>query len=96
VSTRITDTGSQDRIIDMARAASTATDPVPANDTATVTTAVVKAPTAMTATPAVAQVLPGLRVFIVRREALCCIPNAVGRNLEECFWVQWLTLIRKV
>jgi formylglycine-generating enzyme len=27
----------------------------------------------------------------VRREALCCIPNSVGRNLEDCFWVQWLT-----
>jgi RNA-directed DNA polymerase len=31
------------------------------------------------------------RVYIVRREALCCIPNSVGRNLEDCFWVQWLT-----
>ncbi len=39
---------------------------------------------------------PVRRVEIVRREALCCIPNTVGRNLEECFWVQWLTLIRKV
>jgi retron-type reverse transcriptase len=35
--------------------------------------------------------LPARRVFIVRREALCCIPNAVGRNLEDRFWVQWLT-----
>jgi retron-type reverse transcriptase len=35
--------------------------------------------------------LPVKRVFIVRREALCCIPNTVGRNLEDCFWVQWLT-----
>jgi RNA-directed DNA polymerase len=26
------------------------------------------------------------RVFIVRREALCCIPNTVGRNLEDRFW----------
>jgi retron-type reverse transcriptase len=34
---------------------------------------------------------PVRRIFIVRREALCCIPNSVGRNLEDCFWVQWLT-----
>jgi hypothetical protein len=34
---------------------------------------------------------PARRVYIVRREALCCIPNSVGRNLEDCFWVQWLT-----
>jgi RNA-directed DNA polymerase len=31
--------------------------------------------------------LPARRVFIVRRAALGCIPNTVGRNLEECFWV---------
>ena len=31
--------------------------------------------------------LPVRRVYIVRRAALGCIPNAVGRNLEECFWV---------
>jgi hypothetical protein len=35
--------------------------------------------------------LPVRRVYIVRREALCCIPNTVGRNLEDRFWVQWLT-----
>jgi RNA-directed DNA polymerase len=29
---------------------------------------------------------PLKRVYIVRREALCCIPNVVGRNLEDCFW----------
>jgi len=34
---------------------------------------------------------PSRRVYIVRREALCCIPNTVGRNLEDRFWVQWLT-----
>jgi hypothetical protein len=34
---------------------------------------------------------PSRRVYIVRREALCCIPSTVGRNLEDCFWVQWLT-----
>ncbi|MGH3770548.1 MAG: reverse transcriptase N-terminal domain-containing protein [Pseudonocardiaceae bacterium] len=34
---------------------------------------------------------PVKRVYIVRREALCCIPNAVGRNLEDRFWAQWLT-----
>jgi RNA-directed DNA polymerase len=34
---------------------------------------------------------PVRRVYVVRREALCCIPNAVGRNLEDRFWVQWLT-----
>jgi hypothetical protein len=39
---------------------------------------------------------PSRRGYIVRREALCCIPNTVGRNLEDRFWVQWLTLIRKV
>ena len=33
------------------------------------------------------QALPVRRVYIVRREALCCIPNTVGRNLEECSWV---------
>jgi hypothetical protein len=27
----------------------------------------------------------------VRREALRCIPDAVGRNSEECSWVAWLT-----
>jgi hypothetical protein len=32
------------------------------------------------------QPLPVRRVYIVRREALCCIPNTVGRNLEERFW----------
>ena len=31
----------------------------------------------------------------VRREALRCIPDAVGRNLEECSWVAWLTWTRK-
>jgi len=30
---------------------------------------------------------PVRRVYIVRREALCCIPDSVGRNLEDCFWV---------
>lgn len=30
--------------------------------------------------------LPVRRVYIVRREALCCIPNTVGRNLEDRFW----------
>ena len=30
---------------------------------------------------------PSRRVYIVRREALCCIPDSVGRNLEDCFWV---------
>jgi RNA-directed DNA polymerase len=30
---------------------------------------------------------PVRRVYIVRRVALGCIPNTVGRNLEECFWV---------
>jgi RNA-directed DNA polymerase len=34
---------------------------------------------------------PVKRVYIVRREALCCIPNTVGRNLEDRFWVRWLT-----
>jgi retron-type reverse transcriptase len=29
---------------------------------------------------------PARRVYIVRREALCCIPNTVGRNLEDRFW----------
>src|ERR1700694_3946787 len=32
----------------------------------------------------------------MRREALCCIPGAAGRNSEEGSWVQWLTRIRKV
>ena len=31
----------------------------------------------------------------VRREALRCIPDAVGRNWEECSWVTWLTWTRK-
>jgi hypothetical protein len=30
---------------------------------------------------------PVKRVYIVRRVALCCIPDSVGRNLEGCFWV---------
>jgi RNA-directed DNA polymerase len=29
---------------------------------------------------------PVKRVYIVRREGLCCIPNTVGRNLEDRFW----------
>jgi hypothetical protein len=32
----------------------------------------------------------------VRHEAPCCIPNTVGRNLEEYSWVRWLTRIRKM
>jgi RNA-directed DNA polymerase len=32
------------------------------------------------------RIRPVKRVFIVRREALCCIPNTVGRNLEDRFW----------
>ena len=35
------------------------------------------------------------RMHGVRREALRCIPDAVGRNLEECSWVTWLTWTRK-
>jgi RNA-directed DNA polymerase len=31
--------------------------------------------------------LPVRRVYVVRRVALCCIPDSVGRNLEGCFWV---------
>ncbi len=30
---------------------------------------------------------PSRRAYIVRRVALCCIPDSVGRNLEDCFWV---------
>jgi RNA-directed DNA polymerase len=30
---------------------------------------------------------PVRRVYVVRRVALCCIPDSVGRNLEGCFWV---------
>ena len=32
----------------------------------------------------------------MRREALCCIPGAAGRNSKGCSWVKWLTQIRKV
>jgi hypothetical protein len=32
----------------------------------------------------------------MRREALCCIPGAAGRNSKEGSWVLWLTQIRKV
>ncbi len=32
----------------------------------------------------------------MRREALCCIPGAAGRNSKEGSWVRWLTQIRKV
>jgi len=40
----------------------------------------------------------GRRVCLLqmRREALCCIPGAAGRNSKGCSWVQWLTRIRKV
>jgi len=31
------------------------------------------------------------RMHGVRHEAPRYIPDAVGRNLEECFWVGWLT-----
>jgi AraC-like DNA-binding protein len=37
-----------------------------------------------------------LRVLQLRREALCRIPGAAGRNSKGCSWVQWLTRIRKV
>ncbi|HET9255389.1 MAG TPA: hypothetical protein VFO16_09335 [Pseudonocardiaceae bacterium] len=30
---------------------------------------------------------PSRRTYIVRRVALGCIPNTVGRNLEEGFWI---------
>jgi hypothetical protein len=33
----------------------------------------------------------GRRTQFVRREAPCCIPGIVGRNLEGGFWVEWLT-----
>jgi len=35
-------------------------------------------------------------VLQLRREALCRIPGAAGRNSKGCSWVQWLTRIRKV
>ena len=35
-------------------------------------------------------------VLQLRREALCCIPGAAGRNSKGGSWVQWLTRIRKV
>jgi len=31
---------------------------------------------------------PVRRVYVVRRATLCCIPDAIGRNLEGCFWAQ--------
>jgi len=31
---------------------------------------------------------PVKRVYVVRRATLCCIPDAIGRNLEGCFWAQ--------
>ena len=37
-----------------------------------------------------------LRLLQLRREALCRIPGAAGRNSKGCSWVQWLTRIRKV
>jgi hypothetical protein len=37
----------------------------------------------------------GTRTSGVRREALCRIPDAVGRDLEERSWVTWLTWTRK-
>jgi anti-sigma regulatory factor (Ser/Thr protein kinase) len=33
---------------------------------------------------------------LLRHEALCYIPDSVGRNLEEHSWAIWLTSIRKV
>ncbi len=37
-----------------------------------------------------------VRLLQLRREALCRIPGAAGRNSKGCSWVQWLTRIRKV
>jgi hypothetical protein len=37
-----------------------------------------------------------LRLLQLRREALCRIPGAAGRNSKGCSWVQWLTRIRKM
>ena len=33
------------------------------------------------------RMLPSRVVVYVRHEALRCIPDSVGRNLEECSWV---------
>ena len=38
---------------------------------------------------------PARRVYIVRRAALRCIPDSLGRNLEEHSWVTGLTWRRK-
>jgi uncharacterized repeat protein (TIGR01451 family) len=65
VTTRITDDGVQDRLVDVARATFSGTDPDAANNTSSVTTTVVKVATTVTATPVVAHIsVPGLRVYI--------------------------------
>jgi hypothetical protein len=64
IGTRITDTGNQDRVTDAARANSTARDPKPDNNSATATTMVLKAPTAMVAKPVILQGLLPLIVVI--------------------------------
>jgi uncharacterized repeat protein (TIGR01451 family) len=65
LTTRVTDDGEQDRITDVARASFGGTDPNPVNDSATATTSIVKVPTTVTATPAVARISGlGLTVYI--------------------------------
>ncbi|MEJ3748146.1 DUF11 domain-containing protein [Actinomycetes bacterium KLBMP 9797] len=64
VSVRVTDDGVQDHISDRAHTSFAGTDPVPANDSASQTTAIVKVPTTIAATPVVAHILPGSQVYI--------------------------------
>jgi uncharacterized repeat protein (TIGR01451 family) len=84
---RITDNGVQDRITDVARASFSGTDPNPANDSATVTTSIVKVPTTVVAQPAVARIsVLGLTVYIPELSARLTRTDdgrpVVGRNLQ--------------
>jgi uncharacterized repeat protein (TIGR01451 family) len=84
---RVTDNGVQDRITDLARASFGGTDPNPANDSATVTTTIVKVPTTVVAQPAVARIsVLRLTVYIPELSARLTRTDdgrpVVGRNLQ--------------
>jgi uncharacterized repeat protein (TIGR01451 family) len=64
LTTRVTDNGVQNHIGDTAHAAFPGTDPQPGNDSAAVTTPIVKVATTVTATPVVAHITLPLKVLI--------------------------------
>lgn len=61
----VTDTGQASTFTDEASVSSVSVDPAPGNNKASVTTNVIAAPTKVTATPIVAQLLPGVDIYIL-------------------------------